>query len=234
MRCRANTPICLVRAPLARPATTTTDIICNFRMSFGTNELRFRKVTVSWLVESDKSGMTFLRIVIPLYLFCLSMISAQTLRVVREGKPVPTFPDHALARASITKAHASQSRQFDGRPPQIDAEHRAEQVDLDAFDPADRQAEVSAEGDADTRSRRRQSEHVTIIRKVLADRGRRQRGAQFRNCRQYGCDKRIGIRSRPGAIVAVRPQFVAFDRGMDFGNHAFGSFAVGGGDRFRH
>jgi hypothetical protein len=29
--------------------------------------------------------------------FCLSMISAQTrFRVCREGKPVPTFPDHAL------------------------------------------------------------------------------------------------------------------------------------------
>jgi hypothetical protein len=28
---------------------------------------------------------------------CLSMISAQTLCVCREGKPVPTFPDHALA-----------------------------------------------------------------------------------------------------------------------------------------
>jgi hypothetical protein len=26
------------------------------------------------------------------------MISAQTLRVCREGKPVPTFPDHALGR----------------------------------------------------------------------------------------------------------------------------------------
>jgi hypothetical protein len=31
---------------------------------------------------------------------CLSMISAQTLRVCREGKPVPTFPDHALAPAT--------------------------------------------------------------------------------------------------------------------------------------
>src|SRR6267142_3638349 len=39
--------------------------------------------------------MTFLRIVIR-SIFCLSMISAQTLRVCREGKPVPTFPDHAL------------------------------------------------------------------------------------------------------------------------------------------
>src|SRR5712664_2109790 len=28
--------------------------------------------------------------------FCLSMISGQTLRVCPEGKPVSTFPDHAL------------------------------------------------------------------------------------------------------------------------------------------
>src|SRR5258705_12411316 len=34
----------------------------------------------------------------PALSFCLSMISAQTLRVCREEKPVPTFPDHALAQ----------------------------------------------------------------------------------------------------------------------------------------
>src|SRR6266581_2930379 len=45
--------------------------------------------------------MTFLRIVIPLYVFCLSMISGQTLRVCPEGKPVPTLPDHALARTGV-------------------------------------------------------------------------------------------------------------------------------------
>jgi hypothetical protein len=28
--------------------------------------------------------------------FCLSMIFGQTLRVCPEGKPVSTFPDHAL------------------------------------------------------------------------------------------------------------------------------------------
>src|SRR6185369_5510050 len=31
--------------------------------------------------------------------FRLSMISAQTLRVCREGKPLHTFPDHALRRS---------------------------------------------------------------------------------------------------------------------------------------
>jgi hypothetical protein len=32
--------------------------------------------------------------------FCLSMISAQMLRICREGKPVTTFPDHALIVAT--------------------------------------------------------------------------------------------------------------------------------------
>src|SRR3979411_2798153 len=36
--------------------------------------------------------------------FCWSMISAQTLRVCREGKPVPTFPDHALRRRNCQQA----------------------------------------------------------------------------------------------------------------------------------
>jgi hypothetical protein len=40
----------------------------------------------------------------PALSFCLSMISAQTLRVCREGKPVSTFPDHALSEnISISK-----------------------------------------------------------------------------------------------------------------------------------
>jgi len=33
----------------------------------------------------------------------LRMISAQTLRVCREGKPLHTFPDHALAAVSLQK-----------------------------------------------------------------------------------------------------------------------------------
>src|ERR1700758_1003210 len=36
--------------------------------------------------------------------YCLRMISAQTLRVCREGKPLHTFPDHALtARNNATR-----------------------------------------------------------------------------------------------------------------------------------
>ncbi|HET7086429.1 MAG TPA: hypothetical protein VFI23_16770 [Rhizomicrobium sp.] len=33
---------------------------------------------------------------------CLSMISGQTLRVCPEGKPVPTFPDHAQGETAFS------------------------------------------------------------------------------------------------------------------------------------
>jgi methyl-accepting chemotaxis protein len=39
--------------------------------------------------------------------FCLSMISAQTLRVCREGKPVSTFPDHALEAAATLRCYCN-------------------------------------------------------------------------------------------------------------------------------
>jgi hypothetical protein len=37
------------------------------------------------------------------------MISAQTLRVCREGKPVPTFPDHAPALLNDAVGHDKQA-----------------------------------------------------------------------------------------------------------------------------
>jgi hypothetical protein len=60
--------------------------------------------------------MTFLRIVIPLYLFDLSMISGQTLRVCPEGKPVPTFPDHALVRQNAARSSPAQPWRFRAVP----------------------------------------------------------------------------------------------------------------------
>src|SRR5207249_12232428 len=56
------------------------------------------------LKDHTQSGVTLLRIIIPHHLFCLSMISAQTLRVCREGKPLHTFPDHAQGRVMFSFA----------------------------------------------------------------------------------------------------------------------------------
>src|SRR5258706_9837475 len=57
-----------------------------------------------------------------------------------------------LRGTSITETDASEPGQFDGRPPQIDAEYGAENVDLDAFDPTDGQAQIAPEREAHTRS----------------------------------------------------------------------------------
>src|SRR6266581_3276467 len=46
----------------------------------------------------------------PALSFCLSMISGQTLRVCPEGKPVSTFPDHALALSHCEKQKYGQQR----------------------------------------------------------------------------------------------------------------------------
>jgi hypothetical protein len=43
-------------------------------------------------LDHDPLGLKRIMILSP----CLSMIFGQTLRVCPEGKPVPTFPDHAL------------------------------------------------------------------------------------------------------------------------------------------
>src|SRR5215510_9872528 len=44
---------------------------------------------------------------------CLSMISAQTLRVCREVKPLHTFPDHALSSAAELRIELAPHRLFD-------------------------------------------------------------------------------------------------------------------------
>src|SRR3979490_2302421 len=51
----------------------------------------------------------------PALSFCLSMISGQTLRVCPEGKPVPAFPDHALARLRLTHRDLGAFRQVHDR-----------------------------------------------------------------------------------------------------------------------
>src|SRR5712671_4499489 len=60
--------------------------------------------------DNDRSRDDFSSIRHPALSFCLSMISGQTLRVCREGKPVSTFPDHALAAAADALDLAVQRR----------------------------------------------------------------------------------------------------------------------------
>src|SRR3984893_8406483 len=63
-----------------------------------------------------------------------SMISAQTLRVCREGKPVPTFPDHALG-SSVTGRQRRQFRGIIGRgitaPDHMHVRTKQDQISLE-------------------------------------------------------------------------------------------------------
>jgi hypothetical protein len=73
--------------------------------------------------------------------FYLSMISGQTLRVCPEGKPLPTFPDHALNYSRgvfVSKREISASAinawmeviepQLADNPPELDEYHPVEQT----------------------------------------------------------------------------------------------------------
>src|ERR1700676_3301444 len=78
--------------------------------------------------------MAFRRIAISLYLFCSSMISAQTLRVCREGKPVSTFPDHASVSPTASASAIRDGRRAD----MLRASTEAEKTRGDALQPGER------------------------------------------------------------------------------------------------
>src|SRR6266851_541005 len=73
---------------LARDESSSRSIVC-LSMIFSENRYPLFRIM---LQRDDFSSNRH-----PAPSFCLSMIFAQTLRVCREGKPVPTFPDHALS-----------------------------------------------------------------------------------------------------------------------------------------
>src|SRR6185312_14176464 len=65
--------------------------------------------------------------------------------------------------------------------PQIEADHRAEQVQLDAFDPADRQAQIAAEASKHAGAGRGDADPMAAVRIILADRRRRQHRLELRH-----------------------------------------------------
>src|SRR3954453_21568370 len=76
--------------------------------------------------------------------------------------------------ASRREAEAAEARQLEGGAADVDAEHGAEKIDLNTFDPAQRQAEIAAEGGADAGAGRREADDFAAKGKILADRGGRQ------------------------------------------------------------
>src|SRR3954453_18623137 len=100
----------------------------------------------------------------------------------------------------------------------VEAEHRAEEIDLDPLDPADGHAEIARQRGVEPGAGRRDAGPASAIGKVLADGGRRQHGAQLGNGVQRRLHEGVRIWSRPGAVVAIGAELVILDDGTDLGN----------------
>ena len=138
-------------------------------------------------------------------------------------------PPH-LARAGPMPP---QPGQLHRRPPQVEAGDGAEQVHLDPLDPAERHPGIAPEGQPDPGARRRRPQPAAVIGEVLADRGRRQRGADPRRRVQHRGDEGVGIRPRPGPVVAMVAPGIAGDGRLHLRDQGGGRVAVGGEDHLR-
>jgi hypothetical protein len=106
---------------------------------------------------------------------------------------------------------ASEPRKLQRCLPDIEPENGTEEVEFEAFDPADRHTDVSGERDVDTRAGRGDPDPPAVVGKVLADRRRRQRGREFWNGVERGLHERVRVGPWPSAVVPVGSKFVVFD-----------------------
>jgi hypothetical protein len=118
---------------------------------------------------------------------------------------------------------ASEPRKLQRRSPDIEPEKGAEEVEFEAFDPADRHTDVSGERDVDTRAGRGDPDPPAVVGKVLADRRRRQRGREFWNGVERGLRERVRVGPWPSAVVPVGWKFVVFDDVTDLRNERVGT-----------
>src|SRR5215510_3169348 len=134
-----------------------------------------------------------------------------------------------LGRGS--KADAAEARQLQGGAPQIEPSDQAQQIDLHPFDPADRDAEETVDGQLDPCATWRQAEDAPVDAPVLADGGRRQRNARLGNGAKDVGGKRVGVGAGPYRIIAVVAVGVARDGSADLGDQRLGGGPLDGPDQ---
>ena len=74
------------------------------------------------------------------------------------------------------KTDPTPSRQFEGRPPDVDPCDGTHKIEFNTLDPADAQAEQASDQDLNARPARRQADIDEIFREILADGGRQEAG----------------------------------------------------------
>src|SRR3984893_9872204 len=150
-----------------------------------------------------------------LRVFILALAKQVGLNARRHAKPADTW-------------------KFQRRSANIKPEHGTQEIYLEAFNPADREAEIASERCVNAGARRRQSEPVAFIRVIFADRRRRKNRLQFWNGIQHRLAEGIRIRPRPWAIVAVGAKLIILDHMTDLGDEAARLLTVDCDKRFRN
>src|SRR4051812_19602740 len=108
-------------------------------------------------------------------------------------------------KLSLNQRHAETTNagKFQGGAPDIEPEHAAEKIQLDAFNPADRQTEITTDRNKRAGARRRQTIPVAAIGVVLANRRWWQHRLQLGHGVEDGLDKGIRVRAGPWNVVAI-------------------------------
>jgi hypothetical protein len=117
-------------------------------------------------------------------------------------------------------ADAADARQLERRSPNIKAEHCTKEVDLETLDPPDCKTEIAPKRSVCARARGCQAKPIAFVWIVFANCGRRQDRFEFRYGIEHGLNKRVGIRARPGAIVAIGTEFIIIDDMPNFWNES--------------
>src|ERR1700730_17804231 len=106
-----------------------------------------------------------------------------SLEILRSGGGAVSLSCLALCAVLRSERHANppQPGKLEGGPAQIEAEDAAEKIQLDAFDPADREAEIASERREHASAGRREAEPGAAVGIILADRRGRQHGLQLGN-----------------------------------------------------
>src|SRR5256885_8348156 len=109
-------------------------------------------------------------------LFALPMLQVHVRCLLENDEDAPCS---GIALRAGGDAEASDAGKLQRRAADVDAEHRAEEIDLDPFDPTDRHAEIARQRGVEAGAGRRDTGPASAVGIVLADRGRRKHGAQL-------------------------------------------------------
>ena len=153
--------------------------------------------------------------------------------VQRTGRSAPAAHcRRSLASCRIAARHAEAANpgEQNGRSTHVDPSDPSEYVELDTFDPCNRDADIPAERETKPCPRSGRTKPKSIIRIVFADRRWWQCNPSFRHGVDNGRDKGIGVGTWPHSVVAAISPGIGIDGCLNPGNQSRCRLAIGSKD----